>query len=162
METESIYDASSSEFDSLVDDSVFDSEVTRVTSETDSSAAPDSDPAEQEQELEEQKLPEQEEQGSADSSEPDSDPCTESVYYTDFVTESSYDESSDFDSVSDSYQESEDAVTVLVSQPDFSPVVEELQRIEGIGITLLLSIAFAAAFVIAYWFFRIWNYFTRF
>lgn len=157
MENESIYDVSSSEFDSLVDDS----EVARVTSETDSSAAPDSDPEEQ-TEPEEQDPPEQEEQGSSDSSEPDSDPGTESVYYTDFVTESSYDESSDFESDSDSYQESEDAVTVLVSQPDFSPVVEELQRIEGIGVTLLLSIAFAAAFVIAYWFFRIWNYFTRF
>lgn len=141
MENESIFELSSSEFDSIPD----------LVDSLGSDSIAEQDPAEQEQ-------PEQEEQGSADSSEPDSDTDIESVYDTDYVTESAYDESSDFDSGS----ESEDAVTVLVSQPDFSPVVEELQRIEGIGVTLLLSIAFAAAFVIAYWFFRIWNYFTRF
>ena len=56
METESIYDASSSEFDSIPD----------VADSLGPESVADQDPVEQEQ-------PEPEEQGSADSSEPDSE-----------------------------------------------------------------------------------------
>lgn len=62
METESIYDASSSEFDSIPD----------VVDSLGPESVAEQDPAEQ-TELEEQEPPEQEEQGSVDSSEPDSE-----------------------------------------------------------------------------------------
>ena len=71
MENESIYEVSSSEFDSIPD----------VVDSLGPESVAEQDPAEQEQ-------PEQEEQGSVDSSEPDSDPGTESVADVDSVTES--------------------------------------------------------------------------
>lgn len=126
MDDESIFEVSSSEFDSLPD--------TADSSETDSLASPDSDPAEQDTaeqtEPEEQEPPEPIEQGSSDSSFVFSDSSSVDVVLSD---------GSSIEVREDSSSEAVTPVSSVSVTMDNSDILYRMERLEGRQVSLLYT-----------------------